>query len=78
MKSTWISLDIDSLFFHTVHEPVQALVMMYDEIFQGLAIGNVLLSNPFLDPTLLPQLVPLGLPRIWETEETSPRPAIYI
>jgi hypothetical protein len=49
-KSTHICLDISSLFFHTVPILFQALVIMYDEIFQALAVeGYVLLPKPFLD-----------------------------
>jgi hypothetical protein len=50
-KSTQISLNISPLFFHVIHKPLQALVITYDEIFQALAVGDVLLPKPFLDPT---------------------------
>jgi hypothetical protein len=48
-KSTPISLDISHLFFHVVSNLVKALVITYDEIFQTLAVGDVLLPKPFLD-----------------------------
>jgi hypothetical protein len=44
-----MSLDISLLFFHTVPELVQALVITYDDIFQGLTVEGVLLPKPFLD-----------------------------
>jgi hypothetical protein len=53
-KSTRMSLDTSSLFFHIVSKLVQALVITYDEIFQALAEeGDVLFPKPFLDPTPL-------------------------
>jgi hypothetical protein len=62
-KSTQISLDISSLFFHIISKLVQALVITYNEIFQALAVeGYVLNAKPFLDPTpptIQPQLCPL-------------------
>jgi hypothetical protein len=44
-------LDISPLFFHIVPKLIQALVIMYDEISQALAVeGDVLLPKPFPDP----------------------------
>jgi hypothetical protein len=49
-KSKQICLDISPVFFHIVPKPVQTLAIMYDEIFQVLAIGGeILLLKPFLD-----------------------------
>jgi hypothetical protein len=43
-------LDISPLFFNILSTLVQALVIIYDGIFQALAVeGNVLLPKPFLD-----------------------------
>jgi hypothetical protein len=42
-------LDIIPLLFHVVSKFVQALVITYDEIFQVLAVEDVLLQKPFLD-----------------------------
>jgi hypothetical protein len=48
-KSKRVCLDITLLLFNTVPKLVQALVIMYDEIFQAVAVeGDVLLPNPFL------------------------------
>jgi hypothetical protein len=81
-KSVRISLDVSPLFFHVVSRLVQALVITYDEIFQVLVVeGAVLLLRLFLDPTLptvQPQLSPLGLSRVWQTEKKSPRLVICI
>jgi hypothetical protein len=55
-----IPLDISPLLFLIVPELVQILVIIYDEIFQALAVeGDVLLSKPFLDPT--PPIVQTGI-----------------
>jgi hypothetical protein len=44
-------MDISPLFFHVVSKFVQALVIIYDEVFQALAVeGDVLFPKPFLDP----------------------------
>jgi hypothetical protein len=48
-EGTWISLDVSPLFFHIVSKLVQALVIMYDESFQALAVDDVLLQKLFLD-----------------------------
>jgi hypothetical protein len=81
-KSARISLDVSPLFFHIISKLVQALVITYDETFQALAVeGGVLPPTPFLDPhppTVEPRLCPLGPSLVWETEETSPKPAISI
>jgi hypothetical protein len=54
-KSKLISLDISPLFFHTVPNIVQALVMAYDDISQAVAVqGDVLLLKPFVDTPLPP------------------------
>jgi hypothetical protein len=78
-KSTKISLDIHPLFFHIFSKLFQALIITYDEIFQAQAVeGDVLLLKPFLystPPTVQPQLGPLGLTRVWQSEKTSLRPA---
>jgi hypothetical protein len=50
-KSIWISLDISPLFFHIVFKLVQVHVITYDENIQALAVKDVLLPDPFLDPT---------------------------
>jgi hypothetical protein len=61
-ESTWISSDISPLFFHIDSKLVQALVIIFNEISQALAIeGDILLLKPFLDPippTVQPQLSP--------------------
>jgi hypothetical protein len=83
-ESKLISLDIGPVFYHTISKFVQALVVTYDEIFQALAVeGEVLLPRPFLDPpppspSVQPRLGPLGLSSGWQTEKTSPRPAMSI
>jgi hypothetical protein len=65
-KSAWISWDISPLFFHILSKLLQALVIIYDEIFQALVVeGDVLLSKPFQDPTTQSRLGPLGLSRVW-------------
>jgi hypothetical protein len=49
-KSIRICLIISPQFFHIVPKLVQALFIMYDEIFQALAEeGDVMLLKPFLD-----------------------------
>jgi hypothetical protein len=49
-KSTRISLGIRPLFFHIVSKLVHAAVIIYDEIFQALAVqGDVLQQKQFLD-----------------------------
>jgi hypothetical protein len=48
-KRVRIRLDISPLLFCTVPKLVQTDVVKYDEIFQALAIGDVLLRKPFLD-----------------------------
>jgi hypothetical protein len=46
-------LDISPLFFHIVPSLVQSLVIMYDEIFQAVAVeADVLILKPFLDSAL--------------------------
>jgi hypothetical protein len=66
-KSAGIPFDIIPLFFHIVCELVQALAIIYDEIFQALAAeGDVLLPKPFLD-FLQPRLGPRRLSRVWQT-----------
>jgi hypothetical protein len=74
-KSTSVSLDTSPLFFHVVSKLVHARVITYD-IFQTLAVGDVPLPKPFLDPTpptIQPQLDPFGVSHVWQTEETYPR-----
>jgi hypothetical protein len=45
-------LDISPLFFHIVFKLVQALFIIYDEIFQAVAVkGDVLFLKTFLDLT---------------------------
>jgi hypothetical protein len=62
-----------SLFFHKVPELVQALVIIYDEIFPALTVqGDVLFPKPFLDrtqPNLQLRHRPLRRSRVWQTEE---------
>jgi hypothetical protein len=49
-KSIWMSLDISPLFFHIVTKLIQALVIIYDEIFQAPVVeGDILFQKPFLD-----------------------------
>jgi hypothetical protein len=49
-KSRLICLDTNPLFFYIVPKFVQALVIMYDEIFQALMLEeDSLLPKPFLD-----------------------------
>jgi hypothetical protein len=73
-KSIWTSLDTSPLFFHIVSKLFQALFTTYDEIFQALAVGDILLLKSFLDPippNVQPQLGPLGLPRVRQTEKEN-------
>jgi hypothetical protein len=43
-------LDISPLFLHTVLKLIQALIIMYDEIFLALVLeGDVLFLTQFLD-----------------------------
>jgi hypothetical protein len=66
-KSIQMSLDISPLFLHIVSEIVQALVVIYDEIFQALAVeGDFLLRQALLDstpPTVQHRFGPTGLSR---------------
>jgi hypothetical protein len=70
-----------ALCFSTVLKLVQALVIIYSEIFQVLVVGgDILLLKPFLEPTpptVQPQLSPFGLSRL-VNEETSLRTVISI
>jgi hypothetical protein len=64
-KSVHISLHISPLFFQIISKLVRALFIIYDEIFQAVAVeGDVLLPKPFLDPILQPLLCPHGLSRV--------------
>jgi hypothetical protein len=80
-KSIQISSNSSPLVFCTVSKTVQAPVVTYDDIFQALVEGEVLLLEPLLDPitlTIQPQLGPLGLSRVRQSGKTSPRPTISI
>jgi hypothetical protein len=81
-KSIQISSGISPLFFHIILYLIQALVTTYDEILQALVVeGDVLLLEPFLDPTsptVQARLGPFGLSQVWQTEKTSMRLAISI
>jgi hypothetical protein len=72
-KSEQISLAICPPRFHKVSKIVQAHVVIYDEIFQALAVeGDVLLPKPFLDPappTVQARLGHLGISSVWQTEK---------
>jgi hypothetical protein len=72
-RSIWISLDISPLFFYVVYKLVEALIVIYDEIFQALGVkGDVLLLKPFLDctpSTAHSRLSPLGLLHVWQNEK---------
>jgi hypothetical protein len=47
-----ISLGIGLIFFHIISKLAEALVIIYDEIFEAVAAeGDVLLPKPFLYPT---------------------------
>jgi hypothetical protein len=76
-KSTRVSLNISSVFFHTFSKLVQALVT-HDEIFQVLAVeGDALFPKPFVEPTpstVQPRLGPLGLLRFQPFPEMSSGP----
>jgi hypothetical protein len=48
-KSTRTCLDISPLLFHAVPKLVEALVITYDQIFQALTVGDILLPKLFLD-----------------------------
>jgi hypothetical protein len=47
-KSRRICFDISPLFFYLIPKLVQALVITYDEIYQALAVRDVLLPKPFV------------------------------
>jgi hypothetical protein len=70
------------LFFHVVSKLVEGLFIIYNEIFQAVVVEeDVLLPKPFLDPTLptaQPQLGPLGLLCVWQTDKPSLRLAVSI
>jgi hypothetical protein len=66
-------LHTSPLFFHIVSKFIHIPAIIYDEIFQALAVeGDVPLLTPIpgpFPPTAQPRLSSLALSRVWETEK---------